>query len=290
MNTIIEHQQTGGIYLTIVAGKRKYFYFHHVILKSSMHVKTSIAFFFFVVSILGCKKENASQNEGTRLKRRVTSSTLFGGNIDSFFYDGQSRLIETRTLSDQSYDTRIEYNAAGQIAKVIYSFQGVDRYYYTFIRNSVGQIIHKAATLIGNDLACDQKFSYNSLGQIVSDTTYYKQTDSILYYSSYKYDTNQNIVEGEFVDLVNTTNRGKTVYNFDSNPNPLYLQGSLNYFVTNNPSYLNPNNIIEMRFWWSPPIKSQLTYQNNKLPSQIITDYSSSPFGPYTVTTKFEYW
>lgn len=256
-----------------------------------MSQKIFIAAVFITLAVVGCKKENNTEKEGTRLKRRVVSSTLFGASVDSFLYDTQNRLIEIRTSHNQQYDIRIEYEASGQLSRVIYNFLGTDHYYTTFIRNSSGQVIHKTSVPFpGFDHAYDESFTYNSLGQLVSDTTYFKQTDSILYYSSMKYDNNGNIIETDFVDLINSTNRGKTVYILDANPNPLNLQGSNIFFVTGDHSYLNRNNIVEMRPWFTPPLKSQLTYQKNKLPGKIVTEYPDSPFGPYTVTLLLEYW
>lgn len=255
-----------------------------------MNNKPFIIGVFIVLVFIGCKKDEHSQQEGTMLKRRIVTSTLFGVSIDSFLYDAQDRLTEIRTSHNQKYDIRIEYDTSGQLTKAIYTFLRTDQYYTTFIRNAAGQIIYKTSVPFpGFDHVHDHSFTYNSLGQLVSDTTYYKQTDSILFYGSMKYDNNWNIIETDFVDLINTANRGKTIYSVDSNPNPLNLQSSAIFFVTGDHSYLNRNNIVEIWPWWTSPFKSQLTYQNNGLPSKIVTEYPDSPLGPYTVTLSLEY-
>lgn len=251
--------------------------------------RLAFAFLLLTTIIISCKK-NQTPQEGNLLKRIVTTSSFIGG-IDSFFYDNQKRLTEIKLFNNQGYNKFIEYGPDGNIFRVIYKYQGADVYSFKFIRNPVGQIIRKSSTPIsGFQYAYDQSYTYDNAGRLVSDTTYYKQTDSVLYYSSYKYDNNGNIFEYDFYDVINTNNRGKTTNLFDSKPNPYKLQGWVYYFVTDNYSYLNQNNLVESRAWWSAPIKSELTYQTNGLPKKIITENPNGPMGPINSTQVFEYW
>ena len=255
-----------------------------------MKLATLLTCTILLLLITSCNKEQNLKKEGTRLRRIVTTSTLLGGNIDSFFYDSQNRLIEIRKYLAQDYNKRIEYGANGKLFKVTYSYQGADHFSFTFIRNAAGQIIRKVGmSNPGFNYAYDRSYTFNAAGQVLSDTTYYKQTDSVLFYGSNTYDNSGNIIEGNFKDLT-SSNQGKTVYVYDSNPNPFFLLGPDIFFVTDDPGYLNRNNVVEMRPWFSPPYRSQLTYQQNGLPVKSMTDYPDSPFGPYKVTAVFEYW
>jgi len=247
------------------------------------------AFLLLTTLVISCKK-NQEPQEGNLLKRIVTTSS-FAGGIDSFFYDNQKRLTAIKVFNNQDYNKFIEYGPDGNIFRVIYKYQGADVYSFKFIRNSLGQIIRKSSTPSpGFQYAFDQSYTYDNAGRLVSDTTYYKQTDSVLYYGSYKYDNNGNIFESDFYDLINTNNHGKTTNVFDNKTNPYKMQGWVYYFVTDNPSYLNQNNIVEWRSYWSPPRKNELTYQTNGLPKTISTEDPISPIGPIKSTQVFEYW
>jgi hypothetical protein len=246
---------------------------------------------FVVLVFISCKKDGQDQAEGHLLKRMITNSILQNNDVDTFLYDSENRLIGINAFPG-NYNMAIEYDGIENISKVTYSYQGVDKYSFTFVRNAAGQIIHKSVTSYqGFQYGYDQSYAYNSLGQLASDTTYYQQTDSIMWYDhSFKYDNNSNIIEYEFVSSVDPVNSGKTTYLFDTNPNPLNLLGSKYYFVTDNLSYLNKNNFTESKSWWSIPIKRKFTYQKNGLPSKFVAEDPNTPYGPIYTTTQLEYW
>lgn len=223
--------------------------------------------------------------------KRVTTTGMTGPNIDSFIYDSKNRLVKIKAVNDHYYDKRVEYDVSGRISKVTYSFQGADQYSFTFLRNTSEQIVKKTADPSpGFNFAYNQSYTYNSGGQLVSDTTYYQQSDSILYYHSFKYDNKGNIIESDFMNLADLNNQGKTTYTYDSSPNPFFSQDMSSYFVSDIFTYLSENNIIAKVPWSGPPIKNQITYQSNHFPSKIITDNPNNPYGPSYITTLFEYW
>ena len=247
-------------------------------------------YFVLLIILVSCKKEEASQNEGKLLKR-ITISSIFGSKVDSFIYDSEKRLIQIKCIRGQDYDKIVEYDMAGMISKVNYTYQGSDQYSFTFLRNTSGQIIKKITTPEpGYSFAYNHSYTYNSDGQLASDTTYYQQSDSIVYYYSYKYDGKGNIVELNFMNLTNPNNQGKTTCIYDSNPNPFYSQSMNNYFIINNLTYLSRNNIVQELSSCCPPIKNQITYQTNQLPNKIISENPIFPNGPVYTTTLFEYW
>ena len=249
-----------------------------------------LPYFVLFAILVSCKKDKASQNEG-QLFKRTKSTSIAGSKVDSFIYDNENRLIQIKSVDGQDYDKRVEYDASGTISKVTYSFQSSDKYSFTFLRNTSGQIVKKIATPSpGFNFAYNQSYTYNSGGQLASDTTYYKQSDSILYYYSFKYDNKGNIIEDHFMNLADVNNQGKTTYTYDSNRNPFFLQNMNNYFVSNIHTYLSRNNIIEQRPWWGPLIKNQITYQSNQLPNKIISENPNGPNGSFYITTLFEYW
>lgn len=248
-----------------------------------------LSYFILFAILMSCKKDKASQSEGQLLKR-ATSTSIVGSKIDSFIYDIKNQLSQIKSVDGQDYDKKVEYDGAGAISKVTYSFQSSDNYSFTFRRNTIGQIVKKIATPSpGFNFAYNQSYSYNSSGQVASDTTYYQQSDSILYYYLFKYDNKGNIIEDHFMNLANVNNQGKTTYSYDSSPNPFFSQDMNNYFVSNIHTYLSRNNIIEQLPWWCPPIKNQITYQSNHLPNKIISENPNGPNGSFYITTLFEY-
>src|SRR6187399_3243309 len=98
-----------------------------------------IFFIFAALVFISCKKEQQDQAEGHLLKRMISNSIFQNNGVDTFLYDSKNRLIRINALHGNDYDMAIEYDVTGNISKATYSYQGVDKYSFTFVRNAAGQ-------------------------------------------------------------------------------------------------------------------------------------------------------
>jgi hypothetical protein len=243
---------------------------------------------FLIILLVSCKKES-DINEGSLIKRTVQTSLYQPTTtVDTFLYDTQKRLTGIRYLDTNSkYDIQIEYDAQGRFSKIGYGYMGRENYSCSFVYNSRGQIINKLTVPSpGFDYAYDESYGYDDMGRVTSDTTYYKQTDSVLYFITFTYDNNGNVLEDDFRNFIDPVNQGKTFYTFDSNPNPFYIQGSNYFYLTGNSSYLSKNNIITSKPWWSGIISTEFEYQRNGLPKKFTT----TGLNGNRSTFEIEYW
>lgn len=255
-----------------------------------MNIKSLFLFIFLGILLFSCKKESNIE-EGNLIKRRINVSTHQRETVDSFMYDVQNRLTGIKYFNTNTkYDIRVEYDGQGRFAKVRYSYLGREDYTCAFEFNSSGQIIKKIATpSAGFNFAYNESYAYDNFGRVISDTTYYKQTDTVLYYMTFRYNSNGNVVEDEFRNFGDTLNQGKTQYTYDNNPNPFYLQGAQYFFLEGNPNYLNKNNALTIIPWWAFPISNEFNYQLNGMPKGFITTDPNSLFGTYRSVFEIEY-
>ena len=240
------------------------------------------------ILLVNCKKES-DINEGSLIKRTVqTSLYQLTTTVDTFLYDTQKRLTGIKHFNTNTkYDIQIKYDAQARFSNIGYSYMGREDYSCSFVYNSRGQITNKLTVPSpGFDYAYDESYAYDDMGRVISDTTYYKQTDSVVYFITFTYDKNGNVLEDDFRNFIDSTNQGKTVYTFDSNPNPYYIQGTNYFYLTGNSSYLSKNNIITSKPWWSSIISTEFEYQINGLPKKFATTVMNG--NRYTFEN--EYW
>lgn len=245
-----------------------------------------LAIFFFTT----CKKGN-NANEGNILKRIIHASIGPTAPIDSFIYDGNKRLVAIRYSNNNSeYDKAIEYDIQNRLLRVMYSYQGVDKYSCSFVYDAMGHIIKKIATPVGGfNFADNESYAYDNLGRLISDTTYHNQSNTIQYYSTFKYDDNGNIAEQDFRNFINPNNQGKTTFIYDTNRNPFNALGSNYFHFSGDLRTLSVNNVVEIRPWWSAAIVNNIGYQTNRLPNKITTINPNGPYGPFSYTVLIEY-
>ncbi len=256
-----------------------------------MNFKLVYLIFLSSFLFINCKKQ-VDVNEGSLLKRTLMTTLNQRLTVDTFLYNSQKRLTGIKYFNTNTkYDIQIEYDTQAKFSKIRYIYLGREDYSCSFIYNTSGQIIKKLAVPVpGFDFANNESYAYDGVGRLISDTTYYKQTDSVLYYMTFKYDNDGNIVENEFRNFINPTNQGKTVYSFDNNPNPYNIQSSSYFYLTGNTSYLNKNNILTSKNWGSNIISNTYEYLVNGVPKKLTTNDPNSSFGGYHYPIEFEYW
>ena len=152
-------------------------------------------FLLLCLGLLSCKKD-----DNTPSKKALLSKVINDGEATVYYYDVLNRLIkiERPDASIWLIDT-IMYDAQGRLHKSNSIDVTVSLVYpYTYLRNDKGQVIRKVGTPIdGRFTPNDHSYTYDHKGRVIADTTYLRQSTSIVSYWNFSYDANNNINELE---------------------------------------------------------------------------------------------
>lgn len=236
-----------------------------------------LLFFLVPIFFFTCKKDNVSGETDAKRLRKIIFSTSISY---TFNYDNQNRLInktDTGIVTAYKSYTNIFYNNQGKISGYIYGDNLIgDHYSYSFIYSN-GKIVGKIGTPINSNTHPEtHAYAYDTEGQLLTDTAYFIQIPSVVYYK-FLY-TNKNITEIIFSNSA-TGQLQVSKNSYDSNPTPFSILGPDLYFVFEDFSSLNSNNCIQS----IDPANSNnnsavsIEYYSNRMPKKAMFSLQGNP-------------
>ena len=237
-------------------------------------------------TLVACNKNDLPIGNGDRLEKVITT---WGDSVAYTFlkYDQYNRLIHIFDSNNHKKpnvtNTSIVYNTGDKILNYTRSDEKGYQWSSSFRYNTDGHVTEQMENGPNGPILTN-RYTYDTRGRLIADTSYYRN-NSIISYSTYKYDNNDNVVEWEHFlhnNLFNTLDRQWTVYfSYDTKLNSYRNLNRAVYFMGGRPELLSKNNLLRMRYN-TVTIDYKYEYYNTGLPKRISLEKNDSNIPSFT--------
>lgn len=221
-----------------------------------------------------CEKTNFPSAQGTKLVKVIATEDDSVG-VSVFKYDENERLvtISQTTNNIPSYHTTLEYDTSGKLVQSEELYKPANSFWRASYTYSNDRIIRRVNSDAFGD-TIKNIYTYNSQGKLIADTLY-KSGDQNYSYTTFKYNSNENIEELEyFYNYLGTWQKVGTVqgkYNNELNP---YNSIGLMYYITkgyteNNYSAMSKNLVTQLITGFGP-VDYNYEYYLNGFPKKVL--------------------
>lgn len=246
-----------------------------------------ILFFISLIILQSCQKnnDNPSINCGTRLRmvsklEKERHTTYF----NSFYYNTAGNLetfIDSMWFrTDNGFYTgvawpinRVEYDLQGRISRIIEREPlAVDGIYQLWFYNAENLVVKN---IIVSELDKDtfkHIYNYDSQKRLIIDSVFDNKKKSLINYTTFFYDANDNAVEWHHY-----TNASGTLQNdlkaqalYDDHPNPFRTIAIYTVPYWNDNSGLSRNNLVKLTISNGTVTQNQYKYCDNGLPKSVL--------------------
>lgn len=193
--------------------------------------------------------------------------------------------------------TEIEHGLNNELKTVTHSTQNDSNItiekivIYSFIYNDQNRIVKRIAQPLKADHEeDDHTYSYDPLGRLIADTTFYRQTTKVDKVSVYSWNADNNVIKYEdfaYNNLGNLELASFTDYSYDHMNNFYFDISSIVYYLDGFIGvYMSNNNFIEFKHGGNLSDIFTHQYNSNGLLSKTI----SQPVANTALTTTFDYF
>lgn len=221
---------------------------------------------------------------GTRL-RMISSldKESYTSHFRTFSYDGSGR-VETfidsiRFRSDNggyigtsSYLERVEYDQGDRITQITEREGSIDSIFQLWFYNAENLVVKNIRISKLEKDTFIHTYNYDAQKRLVIDSVFDNKNKSLVNYTTFRYDTNDNAIEWDHYTNSSGTllNDFKTEATYDDHPNPFQFIGIYAVPYYDNNSGLSRNNVVTLTASNGTTVQYQYQYCSNGWPMSAV--------------------